>query len=109
MIKYNRVNILAVEKGNGQLDPIKLLLQEAIRKFQLNELGSSSLKMFNHIKILHGKGVRLMLVVGRKPGQYIVINEKIIIKVIKGEEGQLRLAIEAPKDISIVRGELLKE
>ncbi|MGO4182900.1 carbon storage regulator [Paenibacillus sp. FSL A5-0031] len=50
-----------------------------------------------------------MLVLGRKPGQYIVINEKIIIKVIKSEEGHLRLAIEAPKDISIVRGELLPE
>jgi len=50
-----------------------------------------------------------MLVVGRKPGQYIVINEKIIIKVIKSDEGQLRLAIEAPKDIPIVRGELLNQ
>ncbi|WP_342442094.1 carbon storage regulator [Lysinibacillus sp. FSL K6-0075] len=50
-----------------------------------------------------------MLVLGRKPGQYIVINEKIIIKVIKSEEGHLRLAIEAPKDISIVRGELLSQ
>ncbi|WP_336776167.1 carbon storage regulator [Paenibacillus sp. MMO-58] len=50
-----------------------------------------------------------MLVVGRKPGQYIVINEKIIIKVIKSEEGHLRLAIEAPKDIPIVRGELLDQ
>ena len=48
-----------------------------------------------------------MLVVGRKPGQSIIINEKIIIKVIKTEEGLLRLAIDAPKDISIVRGELL--
>lgn len=59
--------------------------------------------------VLHCKGVSLMLVLGRKPGQYIVINEKIIIKVIKSEEGHLRLAIEAPKDISIVRGELLSE
>lgn len=50
-----------------------------------------------------------MLVVGRKPGQYLVINEKIIIKVIKSEEGHLRLAIEAPKDISIIRGELLNQ
>lgn len=50
-----------------------------------------------------------MLVVGRKPGQYIVINDKIIIKVIKSDEGHLRLAIEAPKDIPIVRGELLKQ
>lgn len=48
-----------------------------------------------------------MLVVGRKPGQYVVINEKIIIKVIKSEGGHLRLAIEAPEDISIVRGEML--
>ncbi|WP_153733063.1 carbon storage regulator [Sporosarcina obsidiansis] len=50
-----------------------------------------------------------MLVVGRKPGQYIVINEKIIIKVVKSEEGHLRLAIEAPKDIPIVRGELFNQ
>ncbi|WP_243864740.1 carbon storage regulator [Paenibacillus castaneae] len=61
------------------------------------------------VQITYGKGVSLMLVVGRKPGQYIVINEKIIIKVIKSEEGHLRLAIEAPKDISIVRGELLNQ
>jgi carbon storage regulator len=50
-----------------------------------------------------------MLVVGRKPGQSIVINENIIIKVIKSDEGQLRLAIEAPRDISIIRGELLNQ
>ncbi|WP_020618993.1 carbon storage regulator [Paenibacillus daejeonensis] len=48
-----------------------------------------------------------MLVIGRKPGQSIIINEKIIIKVIKTEEGLLRLAIDAPKDVPIVRGELL--
>lgn len=48
-----------------------------------------------------------MLVVGRKPGQSIVINDKIIVSVIKSEDGQLRLAIDAPKEIPIVRGELL--
>lgn len=50
-----------------------------------------------------------MLVVGRKPGQSIVINEKIIISVVRSDDGHLRLAIEAPKDVPIVRGELLKE
>lgn len=49
-----------------------------------------------------------MLVVGRKPGQSIVINEKIIVSVIKSEDGQLRLAIDAPKEVPIVRGELLQ-
>ncbi|WP_128659481.1 carbon storage regulator [Paenibacillus sp. 598K] len=49
-----------------------------------------------------------MLVIGRKPGQTIIINEKIIIKVIKSDEGHLRLAIDAPKDVPIIRGELLE-
>ena len=46
-----------------------------------------------------------MLTLGRKPGEYIVIGEDIIVKVVKVNDG-LRLAIDAPKDIPIVRGEL---
>lgn len=49
-----------------------------------------------------------MLVLGRKPGEYVVINDKIIVKVVKSEEGHLRLAIDAPQDIAIIRGELLE-
>ncbi|GBF76551.1 putative carbon storage regulator [Paenibacillus sp. 598K] len=60
------------------------------------------------IKNLLGKGMNIMLVIGRKPGQTIIINEKIIIKVIKSDEGHLRLAIDAPKDVPIIRGELLE-
>lgn len=47
-----------------------------------------------------------MLVIGRKPGEYVVINDNIIVRVIKSEDGDLRLAIDAPRVISIVRGEL---
>lgn len=47
-----------------------------------------------------------MLVLGRKPGEYVVIDDKIIVKVIKSDEGDLRLAIDAPKDVHIVRGEI---
>ncbi len=50
-----------------------------------------------------------MLVLGRKPGEYVLIDDNIMVKVIKSDEGHLRLAIEAPKHISIVRGELLEE
>lgn len=49
-----------------------------------------------------------MLVLGRKPGEYVMIGDDIKVKVIKSEEGDLRLAIEAPKEISIMRGELVK-
>ena len=50
-----------------------------------------------------------MLVVGRKAGQYIVINNNIKVHVIRSEDGHLRLAIDAPKDVSIMRGELLED
>jgi len=50
-----------------------------------------------------------MLVLGRRPGEYVLIDNNIMVKVIKSDEGQLRLAIEAPKHISIVRGELWEE
>jgi len=50
-----------------------------------------------------------MLVLGRKPGEYIVINEQIMVKVVKSEDGHLRLAIDAPHDIQIIRGELLEQ
>ena len=47
-----------------------------------------------------------MLVIGRKPGEYIMINSNIKVKVVKSDEGDLRLAIDAPKDVKIMRGEL---
>ncbi|WP_141503272.1 carbon storage regulator [Paenibacillus luteus] len=50
-----------------------------------------------------------MLVLGRKPGEYIIIDNNIVVKVVKSDEGHLRLAIDAPKHISIVRGELVEE
>jgi len=50
-----------------------------------------------------------MLVLGRKPGEYVVINENIKVKVVKSEIGGLRLAIDAPSNVKIVRGETLKK
>lgn len=50
-----------------------------------------------------------MLVIGRKPGEYVVINNNIKVKVVKSNDGDLRLAIDAPREIKIVRGELYEE
>lgn len=49
-----------------------------------------------------------MLSLGRKPGEYIVIGKNIVIQVIS-VEGDLRLAIDAPKDLPIVRGEVYEK
>ncbi len=46
-----------------------------------------------------------MLVLGRNLNETIVIDGKIFIKIVRGKLGNgLKLAIEAPKDVSIVRG-----
>jgi len=50
-----------------------------------------------------------MLVLGRRPGEYVVIGDNIKVKVVRSDKGDLRLAIEAPRDISIVRGEMYEE
>ncbi len=50
-----------------------------------------------------------MLVLGRKPGEYVMIGEDIKVKVVRSEDGNLRLAIQAPKDLMIVRGELTEQ
>ncbi|MGI6226150.1 MAG: carbon storage regulator, partial [Peptococcales bacterium] len=42
------------------------------------------------------------------PGEYIVIGDSIIVKVVRSENGDLRLAIDAPKEVSIVRGEIFE-
>ena len=49
-----------------------------------------------------------MLSLGRNPGQYVVIDNKIIVQVLY-VKGTLRLAIEAPRDIEIERGEIYEQ
>ena len=50
-----------------------------------------------------------MLVLGRKPGEYVMIGDNIKVKVIKGDNGDLRLAIDAPKEVTITRGEVYEK
>lgn len=50
-----------------------------------------------------------MLVLSRKKGESIVIGDNIEVTVIKLDDGTVKLAVNAPKDISIFRKELLTE
>jgi len=47
-----------------------------------------------------------MLVLSRKAGEKIFIGDKIVLTVIETRGDNIRLAIEAPKDIKIYRGEI---
>ena len=50
-----------------------------------------------------------MLVLARKLDESIVIGEDITVKVISVEKGVVKLGIDAPSDISIVRNELIED
>jgi carbon storage regulator CsrA len=50
-----------------------------------------------------------MLVLTRKVEESIVIGDNIVVKVIAIENGNVKLGIEAPKDVSIIRDELVQE
>lgn len=47
-----------------------------------------------------------MLVVSRKNGQKIMINDNIVITVVESRNGQCKIAIEADKDVKIYREEI---
>ena len=50
-----------------------------------------------------------MLVISRKIGEELKIGENIVIKIIDIDKNQIKIGIDAPRNISILRGELLEE
>ena len=49
-----------------------------------------------------------MLVLSRSGGEVIHIGDHIKVTVVKLERGRVRLGIDAPKDVRVVRSELAK-
>ena len=47
-----------------------------------------------------------MLVISRKNGQKIMINDNIVITIVESRNGQCKIAIEADKDVKIYREEI---
>lgn len=50
-----------------------------------------------------------MLILSRKLDESIIIGDNIEVKIVSIEKGMVKLGIEAPSDISILRSELIKE
>jgi carbon storage regulator len=50
-----------------------------------------------------------VLVLSRKVGERILIGDKIVVTVVKIGHGGVRIGIDAPTDLAVVREELAKE
>ena len=50
-----------------------------------------------------------MLVLNRKPGESIILGDNIEIKILEIQEGKIKIGIEAPKDVTILRKEVYEE
>ena len=51
----------------------------------------------------------MVLVLARKPDQSIVIGDDIVVKIVSVENGVVKLGIDAPGEVSIMRSELLEQ
>ncbi len=49
-----------------------------------------------------------MLVLTRKPEQAIIIGGNIVVKILSVERDRVKIGIDAPKDVQILREELTK-
>ena len=47
-----------------------------------------------------------MLVLSRKAAETIVIDNRIQVTILQAKRGSVRIGIEAPREIPVVRGEL---
>ncbi len=47
-----------------------------------------------------------MLILSRKPGETLIINNEIEVKIIEINGDKVKIGIEAPKDVKILRQEL---
>jgi len=47
-----------------------------------------------------------MLVLSRKPGESIVIDDQIVVTIVQIGGGRVRLGIEAPREVPILRSEV---
>ena len=50
-----------------------------------------------------------MLVLKRKAGESIIVADNIEIQIIEVEEGRIKIGIDPPKEVSIIRKEVLDE
>jgi len=50
-----------------------------------------------------------MLILGRKVEESIIIGDAICIRILGVQDGQVKIGIEAPKDVKVYRSELYEQ
>lgn len=93
--------------ANGNVAPERILAARPASR-QGGRLEVSSIRMVRrqHADEMEIAGV---LVVSRKIGERILIGDKIAITIVKVSSGAVRIGIEAPPELAVMREELAEE
>jgi carbon storage regulator len=59
-----------------------------------------------HTEISNGKGEALMLILSRDIKESIIIGDDIKITILENNHGQIKIGIEAPREIAVHREEV---
>jgi carbon storage regulator len=60
-------------------------------------------------ELFNKKSGAAMLVVSRKSQEFLQIGDQILIKIIKTTNGSVKIGIEAPGSMRVLRGELIED
>ena len=53
------------------------------------------------------QGGATILILSRKPGEKIIIGDSIVLTVVEIDRGRVRIGIQAPRDVPVMRAELI--
>lgn len=65
--------------------------------------------MKNYLLTTNKEALENMLILSRKNGQKIIINDNIEITILDSKNDNCKIAIEAPKDVKVYREEVYKQ
>ena len=92
-------------QGSAYLQSGRLLLISAPRDFVLIKHGSFEMVSPSGIALLIWNGVA-MLILTRRVGESIMIGEEVVVTVLGVKGNQVRIGVNAPKEVSVHREEI---
>ena len=95
------------DERDGEPQPVGEILEELLAQYEAKFPSVQNQCRGNGGDRSLDQGGLNMLVLTRKPGERIIIDDRITVTVLEVQGNRIRLGIEAPKEIPVMREELV--